>query len=279
MSHLPLLPSQGNGLLFEGNLSRPELFHEALSYQTIADLAARGVPPPEVAPPVSLAGAADGTVSGEFWQSGLYQLNTGESARVEVAEPSTLEGPWSVSFQENRGAPKMIVLPKLISLHRQSDPGVKFFSGLATYRHDFFVSPSWLQTRKRVVLDLGRVEVIAEVLVNGKSIGTLWKEPYQIDLTSAVSVGQNRLEVRVANLWANRLIGDESLPPENEYAKGVEKGILKLPDWYLKGEPKPPGGRVTFLTWHFYEANEPLTEAGLLGPVRLLNPVQQTFKK
>jgi hypothetical protein len=74
-------------------------------------------------------------------------------------------------------------------------------------------------------------------------------------------------------LWVNRLIGDEELPPENEYATGAEHGILKLPDWYRTLQPKPPGGRITFTTCQFYHKGDPLVDSGLLGPVRLWNPV------
>jgi len=69
------------------------------------------------------------------------------------------------------------------------------------------------------------------------------------------------------------------LPAENDFDKGNEHGILKVPEWYAKGEPKPAGGRTTFVTWHFYEPNEALLESGLLGPVRLLNPVEKTFNR
>ena len=121
------------------------------------------------------------------------------------------------------------------------------------------------------------VEVVAEVWINGAKAGAVWKEPYRLDVTDAVRAGANRLEVRVATLWPNRLIGDEFLPAENRYGLRDEQGndphgIVELPDWYREGKPKPPGGRVTFSAWNFYDKDEPLVASGLLGPVRLLNP-------
>ena len=129
---------------------------------------------------------------------------------------------------------------------------------------------------KRVYLDLGRVEVLAEVKVNGKDLGTLWKPPFRVDVTDAVHAGNNDLEVRVTNLWPNRLIGDEQLPPENEY--GPNGGILKMPDWYTQGKPKPPGGRITFTTWKHFDKDSPLLASGLLGPVRLRMAVRRPLE-
>jgi hypothetical protein len=170
-------------------------------------------------------------------------------------------------------------LPSLISLHRHSDPGVKFFSGHATYARTVDVPAAFLGDGKRVVLDLGRVEVVAQVRVNEQAAALLWKEPFRADITGLVRPGANQLEVTVTNLWANRLIGDEQLPPENEYRTDGEHGILRLPEWYTQGKPKPAGGRLTFTTWKFYSEDEPLLESGLLGPVRLLNPVVRDFNK
>jgi hypothetical protein len=69
------------------------------------------------------------------------------------------------------------------------------------------------------------------------------------------------------------MIGDEQLPAENEYENGNSRSIKAIPDWYARGIPKPDGGRVTFTTWKFYEKGEPLVASGLLGPVKIYNPV------
>jgi hypothetical protein len=114
--------------------------------------------------------------------------------------------------------------------------------------------------------------------VNGRNLGILWKPPYRVDVTEAVHAGTNQLEVQVADLWPNRLIGDEQLPPENHYDPRTH-AIDRLPDWYVKGEAKPAGGRTTFTTWQFYNQDDPLLEAGLLGPVRLFNPVRRAFPR
>lgn len=279
-SGLPLPPSQGRAFQFEGNLTSPMLFPEALSAEAIARLAAQGLPPPPEPPAIELARREDGRIEGLFWRGGRYALESGRAARVEVAAPVIVSGPWEVAFQDGRGAPATVELPELISWSRHPDPGVKYFSGSAVYRRTLDVPMAFVGRDRRVVLDLGRVEVVADVRVNGRPFGPIWKEPYRIDITDAARAGANALEVRVTNLWPNRLIGDEALPEENAYAStGEQHGILRLPDWYAKGEPKPPGGRITFTTWHFFGREEPLLDSGLLGPVWLLNPVRSGFEQ
>lgn len=262
---------------FEGDMSRPQVFDRALTEDQIAKMYAKGVPAPDDPPPAEVTLAADGKIDALVWQSGDYRLDDGPVVKVAVARPVAVEGPWQVSFPAGRGAPAQVTLPELMSLDKHPDPGVRYFSGTATYTHALDVPADALANPRRVVLDLGRVEVIAEVEVNGHELGPLWKPPFRVDVTDAVRPGKNELVVRVTNTWPNRLIGDEQLPAENQYAP--EGNIRRLPDWYAHGQPKPPGGRVTFATWHFYDEDEPLVESGLVGPVRLLNPIETTLPR
>src|SRR5258706_15097648 len=115
-----------------------------------------------------------------------------------------------------------------------------------------------------VMLDLGRVKNFAEVTLNGKYLGILWKAPFRLDVTGLLKPGRNYLNVKVTNLWPNRLIGDEQLPAEVEWENGH---IKKWPMWLVEGKPRPQSDRFTFTTWHFYDKNSPLLESGLIGPV------------
>ncbi|MEO6526074.1 MAG: glycosylhydrolase-like jelly roll fold domain-containing protein [Gemmatimonadaceae bacterium] len=138
--------------------------------------------------------------------------------------------------------------------------------------------------RRRIMLDLGRVEVLADVLVNGRAVGSVGKPPYRVDITSAVRPGHNAIEVRTTNLWPNRLIGDEELPEEYAFGPattvattpavggsthGAQNGIRAIPAWYIQGRPKPAGPRITFTTWKHHRRGAPLLASGLLGPVRV----------
>ena len=129
--------------------------------------------------------------------------------------------------------------------------GVKYYSGSGFYTKTLNVPAGWLGSRRRVHLDLGDVREVAEVFVNGKSAGVLWKPPFRVDITSRVKPGANALKIEVMNLWINRLCGDMKLPAEKRFCRTNMTS------------PRDKGG------------DEPwrIQPAGLLGPVRLLPSV------
>ncbi len=156
----------------------------------------------------------------------------------------TVEGSWNVAFQPGRGAPAGISLDTLGSWSDNSDPGVKYFSGTGTYTKTIQAPADWFKKGARLWLDLGEVKNLAEVAVNGKPLGVVWKTPFRVDVTSALKPGANNLEIKVTNLWVNRLIGDQ------------QPGVTK---------------KYTYTAMRFYRADSPLLPSGLLGPVRLVS--------
>lgn len=196
----------------------------------------------------------------------------------QLPSPISIQGPWELHFPKNLGAPDHVTLDRLISWTEHSDPGVKYFSGTATYRNRFILTKGMLGPERRIYLDLGRVCVIAEVVLNGNNLGVLWKPPFIVDVTDAVTAESNELEIRVVNLWPNRLIGDEQLPDDCEWATpsstqdpfpkrwGLE--IDHWPQWLLDNKPSPTG-RIAFTTWKHWFKDDPLLESGILGPVRV----------
>lgn len=157
-------------------------------------------------------------------------------------EIATLSGPWQVTFQEKRGAPVSLTLTELASLSNHPETGVKYFSGTATYTKTLKAQKSWLANDKELSLDLGDVGDLAEVIINGKSYGIAWKKPFQVNISGALQKGENTIEIKVTNLWVNRLIGDA----------------------------QPGGAKVTYTTMSFYPPDAPLLPSGLIGPVKLL---------
>jgi hypothetical protein len=163
---------------------------------------------------------------------------------ITVPQPSesklaTLDGAWELRFAPNLGAPEKTTLDRLVSWSENPDPGVKYFSGTAAYQKSFEAPAGWLKKGQRLILDLGDVRELAEVSVNGRPLGIVWHPPYRIDITNAVKAGPNTLEVKVTNLWVNRLIGDQ----------------------------QPGAAKITFTVPPTYKADAPLRPSGLLGPV------------
>jgi hypothetical protein len=164
-------------------------------------------------------------------------------AHTVRTEVGAIEGPWQISFPENWGAPPQIKMDPLVSWTEYPDYGVKYFSGTATYKKEIDAPVSWFKPGAKVLLDLGEVKEIAEVSVNGKPVGgILWKAPFKADVTSVLKPGKNHLEVKVTNLWPNRIIGDRQPNATKKYA---------------------------WLDYKPFQADTPLSESGLLGPVKV----------
>lgn len=161
-----------------------------------------------------------------------------------------------MNFPPNWGAPPSAVFDQLISWTESENTGIKYFSGTAAYHNSFNVAATGDKT---LILDLGEIRDVAEVFINGKSAGILWKKPYSVDIRQLVLPGRNELKVEIVNLWVNRLTGDMLLDPKDRFCKTNQP--------YMKSEVWPGG-------------DEPyrLQTAGLLGPVSITE-VPVNYKK
>lgn len=207
-----------------------------------------------------------------------FSTATGQEKTVKISsvpKPIEIAGPWAVAFPEGHGAPAQATFEELISWPEHADAGIKYFSGTAVYRKTVTIPAKNLGANRILELDLGRVQVIAEVRLNGKDLGILWKAPFRLDVTSAAKAGENELEVRVTNLWPNRLIGDEQYADDCEW-NGIT--IKRWPDWMVKGEPRPVPQRLAFTTWKHWHKDSPLLPSGLIGPVVLRTYAQTRVK-
>ncbi len=143
----------------------------------------------------------------------VFRNKTGEKSRMvpqlKETQVKIVEGPWEVSFQPGRGAPERITIDSLIPWNESPDSRIKYFSGTGTYLKNIQAPAEWFNQGGQLWLDLGNVKNLAEVYINGKSAGLLWKSPFRIDVTDYLKEGDNRLEIKVTNLWVNRLIGDQ----------------------------------------------------------------------
>jgi len=152
-----------------------------------------------------------------------------------------LTGIWEVAFDPKWGGPEKVTFDTLQDWTTRSEPWIKYYSGIATYRKTFNLA----QVPGDIMfLDFGVVHEIARVRLNGKDLGVVWCAPWRIDISNTVKEGRNDLEIEVANLWPNRLIGDAARPADQRFT------------WTIAGHP--------------YKTDSKLLRSGLLGPVQIL---------
>ena len=164
---------------------------------------------------------------------------------------ATVEGPWDLSFQPERGAPAKITVDKLASWSESSDEGVKYFSGTGTYTKTIQAPADWFERGAHLSIDLGEVKNLAEVSLNGKPFGILWKPPYRADVTKLLKPGANKIEIKVISPWVNRIIGDR------------QPNVIRT---------------YTFTSPKFYKADSKLVLSGLLGPVQIIRTTEAPAK-
>ena len=182
---------------------------------------------------------------------------------ISITKLVVLDSPWEVNFDPKWGGPAQVTFDTLSDWTTNKDEGIKYYSGTAAYHQTFDIPQVKLKQKTMpIYLDLGKVKNMAKVTLNGKEIGVIWTAPWKIDISAHLRAKNNQLKIEVVNLWGNRLIGDEKKPDD-----GIKDD--KWPDWLLNNKPRT-SGRYTFTTSRQYNANSPLQESGLLGPVTII---------
>lgn len=162
--------------------------------------------------------------------------------KTEKTTPlKTVKSNWKVSFDPKLGGPaKAVIFDKLDDWSARPEDGIRYYSGTATYKQTFINNSATTQTW----LDLGMVNNLAQVYVNGVDCGVAWTFPYRVNITKAIKQGTNQLTIAVTNTWANRLMGDHS---------------------------KPEKERITWTNAPYYLEGRTLLPAGLMGPLKLVS--------
>ena len=178
----------------------------------------------------------------------------------ELKPMQEISGAWDVAFDPKWGGPEKITFDALQDWSKRPESGIKYYSGIATYRKTFPVSglPSPVS---KTYLSLGTVCDMARVKLNGKDLGVVWCAPWQVEITDALKSGENQLEIEVANRWPNRMIGDKQRADANAREVQAPPGFL--------GGKKIKTGRYTYSTHNPYNAKMQLLPSGLLGPVMI----------
>ncbi len=203
-----------------------------------------------------------------FKAGGTLEIKTADGKSIETTiapeKSISLDRDWMVAF-DGVGAPEARTFDKLMPWNESEDELLHYFSGTGIYKKTINMKKT---AGEELWLDLGLVEVIATVLVNGQEVATEWKPPFLLELTDALRSGKNELEIQVTNLWGNRMIGDEQYPDDIGFGGS---GVLgTLPEWFVEDKPRPQPGRKTFTTCRYYAKDDPLKPSGLLGPVSLI---------
>jgi len=189
--------------------------------------------------------------------AGNVQANFPEYRKIR-----NLEGSWELAFDPRWGGPERIIFDSLQDWTDRQERGIKYYSGIASYSIEFD-GTDIRQNNSKLYLDLGVVNDIANVKLNGKDLGVLWCAPWRVDMTEAILSGKNSLEITVANRWINRLLGDRQEPDANVRTVKFENGLLEGKEFTT--------GRYTFTTnaaMRSFNFTEPLP-SGLLGPVTI----------
>lgn len=192
--------------------------------------------------------------------------NGNSTIDINFSEPVVqfeISTPWKVSFDPKWGGPAEITFDKLQDWTSRPEEGIKYYSGTAIYHTDIEINEKIMADKKSdIFIDLGEVNNMARVRVNGKDVGVIWAAPFRLKITEAFVVGKNNIDIEVVNLWPNRLIGDEQKPDD-----GIVNG--QWPEWLQKGTPRT-SGRFTFTTFKHYNKDSKLLKSGLIGPVKII---------
>jgi len=221
-----------------------------------------------------------------FREKAVHQGQKGKPNFAGVKPVMEVSGSWEVSFDPRWGGPKKPVnFPQLTDWSKNEVPGIRYYSGTAVYLKKLEVPSSVRHHSSTLYLEVGTVNDLAHVKLNGRDLGTVWCAPWRVKVPAGLlKKNGNELEITVVNTWVNRLIGDELEPDDFETEPGNQtgdrlgsydikvksRGLKELPDWLIYNKPRPSQGRYTFTSWFFYNKDAPLHQAGLLGPVRFL---------
>lgn len=224
---------------------------------------------------ISPVDVVDGIAALSFAPNGSGFLEVVKGASVPAASATAkqdsfrpLMKPFAVTFKD-----RTVQMPELKDWTSFDEPDVKYFSGTAVYRTKFTLDGSRTGAAR---ISLGNCNrQVAEVVLNGRSLGTLWCEPYELELPRGLlKSGENDLRIDFTNVWANRLIGDEQEPQDCEFVPAQFMGggshLKSFPDWFKDGiSARTSKGRKCFTDWNFFTKDSPLVPSGLLGPIEL----------
>jgi len=213
---------------------------------------------------IEITVAANGTYSGIINNTQNWEVTV-----TDIPEPIQIDGNWTIVFRKEDNHEETIKTNTLFDWSKHQIEGIKHYSGTAIYKTTFNVAKKTIRPDRIFELQLGKVFIAAKVILNGKDLGILWLQPYEMNITNALKEGENELIIELTNQWTNRLIGDEKLPNSTGYELRTQKSNDSMPEWFRNNQPLPPGLRTTFSAFSFQKASDELVPSGLIGPVKI----------
>ncbi|MGB5942946.1 MAG: glycosyl hydrolase [Leeuwenhoekiella sp.] len=216
-------------------------------------------------------------VISSFEGKSSVNLSNGKTSEVSFKKtpaPMDISSNWEVKFLGKNFYDSEENFKTLSDWKDNQNDSIKYYSGTAIYSKKIKLPRT--KDDMRTYLDLGDVKIVAEVLVNGKTVDVLWKAPFKTDITDYVRKGENNIEVKITNQWSNQMIRDQEF--SGDYLDFKQSPYYPsetdtMPDWFINNEPMPDGPRKTFNSYQFYKKGDDLMPSGLLGPVHI------SFKK
>ncbi|WP_437919014.1 glycosyl hydrolase [Sphingobacterium sp. LRF_L2] len=121
-------------------------------------------------------------------------------ANWKVSKTLTLQGKWHLQLEGVSHLPIVQEQPDFWT--NITVDSLRYHAGTVSYTMSFHQPFS--KKGKRAVLRLAEVESMAEVILNGSTVGVIWTKPYALDVTDYIKEGDNSLEIKVYNTWGNR---------------------------------------------------------------------------
>lgn len=172
-----------------------------------------------------------------IFRDGIEKQDVTQKNYPVYSKKQAITGKWDVTFSSSVNPPFQKTLEQLADWTTFDEKEVKYFCGTATYTINFDFEEelpgNWF-------INLGKVESLAKIRLNGKEINTLWCYPYRVEVSDFLIKGRNKLEIDIVNQWWNQLIGDE------------QPGVVR---------------KTNVSARLFWKADDPLLPTGLLGPV------------
>ena len=190
-----------------------------------------------------------------------YKCSPDKSNFPEAKQILDISSKWKLYFDPRWGGPGEVTFDKLTDWSKNDNKGIKYYSGVCRYYKNIKINDSINLEKVKTFFDVGKLKDIASVKINDKKVGVVWTDPMRIEITGYLKNGSNKIEIEVANLWVNRMIGDEQLPYD-----GIKDG--KWPEWLLENKSRT-SGRYTFSSRRPFNKDSSLKVSGLLGPVRI----------